>query len=127
MFNFTYAISVITGFKKAKEIEDNIQEELRANDKKFEKEKSKYELEKEERRLVWEKENDLKKRIDACYLGFRHEAFYGTYEEFLNRTNRFMPIPNMNNMFRDQSLANAQAAAYNRYVYNPTNGSCFPF
>lgn len=30
----------------------------------------------------WETRNELEKKIDACYLGTRRQAFYGTYEEF---------------------------------------------
>jgi hypothetical protein len=39
-------------------------------------------------KAVWESENDLLKKLDACNLGTTHFAFNGTYAEFMAKKQR---------------------------------------
>jgi hypothetical protein len=39
-------------------------------------------LAEEARKAEWEADNELKKKHDAAYLGTKHNAYYGTYEEW---------------------------------------------
>ena len=65
--------------------------------------------EKEKQKSEWIMRNDLKKKIDQCYLGTRKTAFYGTYEEFMAEHNH-------------GSLAAMQRTAYERGISSGVQG-----
>lgn len=68
----------------------------------------------------WETRNELEKKIDACYLGTRRQAFYGTYEKWqaVRRQEALalhLYIPNQLQMLAPQQAEQMQNAPRNPY------------
>jgi len=57
----------------------------------------------------WIKQNELQKKKDSCYLGTRNKAFYGTYEEYISKTELFGQHAGLAAMSR---ISAQQQAAY---------------
>lgn len=64
----------------------------------------------------WETKNELAKKCDTCYLGTRHTAFYGTYEEYqysqISMSDSFIDLMSLNS-WRWQNLIHSKVGDIN--------------